>query len=100
MREKLGQENNREYLPQLVVRTRKTEDKILVEIEDNGPGVPDEIKEKLMLPFFTTKKGTDGTGLGLSISQDIIKSHNGTLDIESREGEFTRFTILLNRNDK
>ncbi len=100
MREKLEQKNDRDYLPQLVVKTRKTEENIVVEIEDNGPGVPDEIKEKLMLPFFTTKKGTDGTGLGLSISLEIIKSHNGTLNIESRKGEFTRFTILLNRKDK
>jgi signal transduction histidine kinase len=100
MREKLEQGDNKEYLPKLVVRTRKTEENIMVEIEDNGPGVPDEIMEKLMLPFFTTKKGSDGTGLGLSISLDIIKSHNGILNIESKEGEFTRFIILLNRKDK
>lgn len=100
MREKLEKEANVGYLPQLVVRTAKTEENIVVEFEDNGPGVPEEIREKLMLPFFTTKKGTDGTGLGLSISSDIIKSHDGTLNVESREGEFTRFTILLNRKDK
>ena len=100
MREKLAQGVDSKYLPQLVVRTRKTNEKIVLEIEDNGPGVPNEIMEKLMLPFFTTKKGTDGTGLGLSISLEIIQSHNGTLNIESREGEFTRFTILLDRKDK
>ena len=99
MREKLEQVDNTKYLPQLVVRSRRTEEKIVLEFEDNGPGVPDEIKEKLMLPFFTTKKGNDGTGLGLSISLEIIKSHNGNLNIESREGEFTRFTILLNKKD-
>ncbi len=96
MREKQLLEGTKDYLPQLIVRTRATSDKTIVEIEDNGPGVPVEIREKMMQPFFTTKKGTDGTGLGLSISQDIIKSHGGILEIDSKEGKFTRFTILLN----
>lgn len=95
MREKLEQKNNSNYTPQLIVRTKRAKDKIIVEFEDNGPGVPMEIREKMMLPFFTTKKGTEGTGLGLSISQDIIKSHNGVLQIDSREGEFTKFTIVM-----
>ena len=47
------------------------------------------------MPFFTTKKGTDGTGLGLSITHDIIKSHGGSLEIESEVNSFTRFKILL-----
>ncbi len=95
MREKLEQKNNSNYSPQLIVRTKRAEDKTIVEFEDNGPGVPMEIREKMMLPFFTTKKGTEGTGLGLSISQDIIKTHNGVLQIDSREGEFTKFTIVM-----
>lgn len=97
MREK--QEANAQYQPQLLIRTEATKDKIFVILEDNGPGVPEEIKEKLMLPFFTTKKGSEGTGLGLSISLDIIKAHGGTLEVDSREGEYTRFTISLNRKD-
>ncbi|HSP83121.1 MAG TPA: HAMP domain-containing sensor histidine kinase, partial [Gillisia sp.] len=97
MREKQQLEDNKTYLPQLVVRTGVKENKVIVEIEDNGPGVPGEIREKLMQPFFTTKKGTEGTGLGLSISKDIIESHGGELEIDSKEGEFTRFTIRLNK---
>ena len=97
MREKQQLMDNKDYLPQLLVRTGTKGDRIIVEIEDNGPGVPDEIREKMMQPFFTTKKGSDGTGLGLSISQDIIKSHDGLLEVDSKEGEFTRFTILLNK---
>lgn len=99
MREKLQQETAVNYLPRLTIRTKSARDSVLVEIEDNGPGVPVEIRKKMMLPFFTTKKGSDGTGLGLGISQDIIKSHGGTLEIDSKEGESTRVTILLNRTE-
>jgi hypothetical protein len=56
---------------------------------DYGSDIPDEIKDKILQPFFTTKRGTEGTGLGLSISSDIIKAHGGQLDIQStREYDF------------
>jgi signal transduction histidine kinase/tetratricopeptide (TPR) repeat protein len=71
------------YAPKLTVRTFRETDKITIEIEDNGPGISDDIKDKIMQPFFTTKKGTQGTGLGLSITNDIIKVHGGILDIDS-----------------
>jgi signal transduction histidine kinase len=77
------------------VRTKSENGQILIEVQDNGPGIPDEIKDKIMQPFFTTKKGTAGTGLGLSITNDIIKAHGGKIDIESVEGEKTRFIITL-----
>ncbi|MCU0402752.1 MAG: HAMP domain-containing histidine kinase, partial [Algoriphagus sp.] len=57
--------------------------------------VPDDIRDKLLMPFFTTKKGTEGTGLGLSITHDIIQSHEGSLEISSKVGEFTKFSIQL-----
>jgi signal transduction histidine kinase len=63
-------------------------------VEDNGSGIPNEIKDKILQPFFTTKKGTDGTGLGLSITNDIIKAHGGQLDIQSQPGQ-TIFKIHL-----
>jgi signal transduction histidine kinase len=69
--------------PSLTVRTKLESKQVLIEVEDNGPGISDEIKDKILQPFFTTKKGTEGTGLGLSISNDIIKAHGGSLDIES-----------------
>jgi two-component system, NtrC family, sensor kinase len=94
MRDKINAVGN-EYKAAIKITTKELGDQILIEVEDNGPGVPDEIKDKLLMPFFTTKKGTEGTGLGLSITHDIIKSHEGKLDIESTEGEFTRFRILL-----
>jgi len=52
------------------------------------------MKDKILQPFFTTKKGTQGTGLGLSITNDIVKAHGGTLDLESQPGK-TIFTITL-----
>lgn len=94
MRDKIATEGNG-YKAKVEIRTKDLGDKVLIEVKDNGPGVPDQIKDKLLMPFFTTKKGTEGTGLGLSITHDIIKSHEGTLDIESKVGEFTLFRILL-----
>ncbi len=78
----------------LKVRTKRSGDKITVEIEDNGPGIPEDIKDKILQPFFTTKKGTQGTGLGLSITNDIIKARRGKLEIKSGSGS-TIFQIHL-----
>jgi signal transduction histidine kinase/ligand-binding sensor domain-containing protein len=79
----------------LKVRTRREGDRIAIEIEDNGPGIPDEIKDKILQPFFTTKKGTQGTGLGLSITHDIVKAHGGELSIHSKLGIGCTFIISL-----
>jgi signal transduction histidine kinase/ligand-binding sensor domain-containing protein len=78
----------------LQVRTRREANQITIEIEDNGPGIPDDIKDKILQPFFTTKKGTQGTGLGLSITHDIIKAHGGELAIQSQPGK-TTFSLTL-----
>ncbi|HSF54427.1 MAG TPA: two-component regulator propeller domain-containing protein [Algoriphagus sp.] len=94
MREKINNVGP-EYQAKLEVRTKNLGENILIEVEDNGPGVPEEIKDKLLMPFFTTKKGTEGTGLGLSITHDIIKAHNGSLEITSKVGEWTRFSITI-----
>jgi signal transduction histidine kinase len=76
-------EGLRQYHPELTVRTKSEMGTILISVEDNGPGIPDEIKDKILQPFFTTKKGTEGTGLGLSITNDIIKAHGGNLQVKS-----------------
>ncbi|TVP98921.1 MAG: hypothetical protein EA359_17670 [Balneolaceae bacterium] len=98
MRERLNSNdqapNSKRYSPKLTTRTRTESGTIIIEIEDNGPGIPDEIKDKILQPFFTTKKGTQGTGLGLSITHDIIKAHGGTLDLDSIPG-MTKFIIKL-----
>jgi len=83
------------YHPVLSIKTIKKENTIVLSFADNGPGIPNEIKDKILQPFFTTKKGTDGTGLGLSITNDIIKSHGGALEIETQQKEGSTFSIQL-----
>jgi two-component system, NtrC family, sensor kinase len=62
---------------------------------DNGIGIPDEIKEKILEPFFTTKEVGTATGLGLSISYGIIENHGGKISVHSREKEETVVTVSL-----
>ena len=87
---------NGQYAPVVCVSTRRTKDWIEIVIEDNGPGIPEKVREKIFEPFFTTKPSGSGTGLGLSLSHDIVtREHGGSLQVESREGEATTFTISL-----
>src|SRR3990167_5337405 len=69
-------------------------------ITDNGCGIPEDVKGKLFIPFFTTRKG--GTGLGLPICQRIIQAHSGLIDIQSEIGKGTKVTLLLpyKKNEK
>ncbi len=71
------------------------EGNIIIEIKDNGPGVPEEIQQKIFDPFFTTKPPNEGTGLGLSLSYDIVRSHGGTIDVQSESSNGTSFIIKL-----
>jgi signal transduction histidine kinase len=85
-----------DYKPTVEVSTAKENGLILITVKDNGTGIPANIREKIMQPFFTTKPAGEGTGLGLSLSYDIIvKGHGGSLIIDSKEGEATEFTIAL-----
>ncbi len=97
MRDKL-KTASKEYKAKLTIRTKVIDGKIVLDIEDNGPGIPDDLKDKIMQPFFTTKKGKDGTGLGLSITNDIIKAHGGELNVTSSNNEGTKFSIQLRKN--
>jgi signal transduction histidine kinase len=85
------------YHPKLTVSTILEKGKVRISFEDNGTGIPDEIKDKILQPFFTTKKGTEGTGLGLSITHDIVKAHGGELIIETSLGNRTTFIIKLSK---
>jgi len=69
---------------------------VVITVRDNGTGIPEDVKDKIMQPFFTTKPTGEGTGLGLSLSYDIIvKGHGGKINVDTAEGEFTEFTISL-----
>ena len=83
------------YEPVVSVNTRRKGRNIEIVVKDNGTGIPGNLKEKIFQPFFTTKPTGEGTGLGLSLSYEIIKAHGGELKMNSKEGEFTEFTIFL-----
>jgi signal transduction histidine kinase len=87
------------FEPTLKVVTRELADAAEIRVRDNGIGIPEEVRDKLFQPFFTTKPTGEGTGLGLSISYDIIiQQHGGSITVESRVGEFSEFTMRLPRN--
>jgi len=80
---------------EITIRTQEENDQVIVEIIDNGPGIPKEIQSRILEPFFTTKPPGQGTGLGLHISHDIVANrHHGRLLMKSRPGE-TKFRIIL-----
>jgi two-component system, NtrC family, sensor kinase len=88
--------NDTDYKPTVTVSTKNLSDRIEVSVKDNGNGIPEEIKNKIFQPFFTTKPTGQGTGLGLSMSYDIItKGHGGEIKVESAEEEGTAFIIYL-----
>ncbi len=86
---KSGKGNN------IVVDTCTRSNMVEIRFRDNGPGISKENQLKIFEPFFTTKEKGEGTGLGLSISRGIIEEHGGTIDVTSKEGEGTCFTIEL-----
>ncbi len=82
--------------PRFILRIRPDDSMVRVEIEDNGPGMTEEIRKRVFEPFYTTKGVGIGTGLGLSVSYFIItESHQGALSVESEPGRGARFIILL-----
>ena len=84
------------YEPTVTVSTKKIDNKIIVEVKDNGTGIPQKAIDKIFQPFFTTKPTGQGTGLGLSLSYDIVtKGHGGEIKVETKEGESTGFSVIL-----
>jgi signal transduction histidine kinase len=79
---------------ELRIRARGDLDAVVVEIGDNGPGVPPEIQSRIFDPFFTTKPVGEGTGLGLDTAMRIVQKHHGTIELKSKPGD-TRFLVRV-----
>jgi signal transduction histidine kinase len=83
------------YKPVVEIHTTAKMGNILITVTDNGPGIQDSIKDKIMQPFFTTKPAGQGIGLGLSLSYDIVKAHRGEINVITKEGERSEFIVQL-----
>jgi len=83
-------ENDHKYIK---IKSRLKDNQVMVTVSDNGPGIPEEIRDKIFEPFFTTKKVGKGTGLGISISYGIIKDYGGSIEVKSEVNEGTTFEL-------
>ena len=92
------------YLPEVTVSTKAIPlpggarggfKEVQITIQDNGPGIPEDIRDKIFQPFFTTKPAGQGTGLGLSLSYDIVKAHGGVLRVETERAQGSEFILYL-----
>ncbi|MFN7586879.1 MAG: sensor histidine kinase [Bacteroidota bacterium] len=84
------------YKPRVTLITRQEGNQVVIEVADNGAGMPDQVKEKIFQPFFTTKPTGEGTGLGLSLSYDIVtKGHGGGINVSTKANHGTVITIQL-----
>jgi signal transduction histidine kinase len=79
----------------ITIETRSSGKEVIIEISDNGCGIPADALPHIFDPFFTTKSVGDGTGLGLSITHGIVQDHGGRMEVESTPGQGTRFTVSL-----
>ena len=80
---------------EIVIYHKKEQNKFFIEINDNGKGVDEQIRNKIFTPFFTTKPAGEGTGLGLNIIQKIIEKYSGTINCRSSDGQGASFIISL-----
>ena len=84
------------YKPEVSVISTVERSSVVIKVKDNGIGIPDAIKDKIMQPFFTTKPTGEGTGLGLSLTYDmVVKGHGGNITVNSIAGEGSEFIISL-----
>lgn len=82
--------------PMITIRIKTDHELVIIDIEDNGPGMPDNVQKHIFEPFFTTKEVGSGTGLGLSVSYFIVKQHHqGDIEVYSKPDTGTRFSIRL-----
>ena len=79
----------------MTIRTGKTADSVRITVRDNGTGISEEQKQRLLDPLFTTREGRGGTGLGLSVSNSIVRSYRGSIDVDCAVGEGTTVAVNL-----
>jgi len=89
--------SRKDQVKRITLKTRSVEGLVTIEVIDNGTGMPEAIRDRIFEPFFTTKKVGQGTGLGLSISYGIVHDYDGTIKVESIEGEGASFIITFPR---
>ena len=85
--------------PNVNINATATKNEVTLKVEDNGPGIPEDIREQIFDPFFTTKGTEKGLGLGLSISYNIIRDFDGILSVENNCGGGATFSITLKRTE-
>jgi len=79
----------------LTIRTSASDTQVKIDVQDTGIGISPENMRKLFTPFFTTKREVKGVGLGLAVSYGIIQRHRGRIEVQSKEGKGTTFTVYL-----
>lgn len=77
--------------PKIILAHTNTRKQCIISVADNGPGIPEEILDSIFIPFFTTRK--EGSGIGLSLSRQIMRLHNGTITVASKENDTTTFSL-------
>lgn len=79
----------------MTLRTRVRGALVIVEVIDTGTGIPEEIRDRIFEPFFSTREVGEGTGLGLAVSYSIVTAHRGHIEVESTPGEGSTFRVRL-----
>jgi two-component system NtrC family sensor kinase len=82
----------------VTLRTRMNDGTVTAEVSDTGVGIPEDIRDRIFDPFFSTREFSQGTGLGLAVSYNIVSSHGGTIEFESQVGKGTTFRVILPRD--